>query len=352
MKRSGQLTAILITFILIPSCIEEDIFGLSGNKQVRAFEIPGQAGPTTINPADNTVIVPFAEGADVSALAPTVIEISNLASIEPGVGEVQDFRETVSYIVTAEDGSVAEWEVTAVIAEPTPQLENSNFDAWYDAGGYSQPGESDNNTLWDTANPGLAIVGQSNTTPGQVSGTDLAARLVSIRAPLFVRMAAGTLYTGSFTDGFPDPTDPRSNITFGTPFAGRPDAFRIDYRYLPGEQYLDGDGNPLPGSDEADLYVLLEKRENDQVERIGTGWLRTADRVEDWTTIEVSITYGELTSMDPEFAYANILAGESWGDPGDRPTHIVVVFSSSALGDSFTGAIGSELWVNNFELVY
>lgn len=352
MKRSGQLIITLISLILVSSCIGEDIFGLSDNKQIKIFEVPGQAGPTTINPSDNTIIVPFAEGADVSALIPSTIQISNLAKIEPGVGEVQDFRETISYFVTAEDGSVAEWQVTAFIAEPTPQLDNSNFDLWFDAGGYSQPGESDNNTVWDTANPGLAIVGQSNTTPQQISGTDLAARLISVRAPLLVRMAAGTLYTGSFTDGFPSITDPRSNITFGTPFAGRPDAFRIDYRYLPGDQYLDGDGNSLSGSDQADLYVLLERRENDRVERIGTGWLRTPDRVEDWTTIEVPIKYGELTSSDPEFTYANIQPGESWGDPEGRPTHIIVVFSSSALGDFFTGAIGSELWVNNFELVY
>ena len=352
MKRSVWLTVTLITLVIASSCIDEDIFGLSDNKQIKTFEVPGQAGPSTINLSDNTVIVPFAEGADVSALTPSTIEISNLASIEPDVAEIQDFREAVSYFVTAEDGSVTEWQVTAVIAEPTPQLNNSDFDLWFDAGGYLQPGENGDNTIWDTANPGLAIVGQSNTTPQQIDGTDLAARLISVRAPLLVRMAAGTLYTGSFTDGFPSITDPRSNITFGTPFVGRPDAFRIDYRYLPGDQYLDGDGNPLSGSDQADLYVLLERRENDRVERIGTGWLRISDRVEDWTTIEVPIKYGELTSSDPEFDYANILPGESWGNPEDRPTHIIVVFSSSALGDFFTGAIGSELWINNFELVY
>jgi hypothetical protein len=219
---------------------------------------------------------------------------------------------------------------------------------------YFQPGESADNTIWDTANRGVAIAGDANTTREDLGGGDFAAKMTSVAAPLIVRMAAATLFTGKFTEGFPSPSDPRSNIDFGTPFAGKPSAFRVDYRYLPGESYEDGDGTPLPGSDQCDIYVLLQKREGDQSQRIGTGWFRSDQQVADFTNLEVEIKYGELTASDPEFEYANIRTeeGESWGDSGDTPTHIVVVFSSSALGDFFTGAIGSELWVNNFELVY
>ncbi len=343
---------LLLALILLQGCIKEDKFGLSGFNQIRAFEIPGQAGPTTISQDELRITIPFAEGEDVSALAPQRIEISNLARISPRAGEVQDFREPVLYTVTAEDGSEAVWEVTVRVAEPQPQLANSGFDLWYDAGGYQQPGSDAESTIWDTANPGLAIVGGANTTPEDLGNGDFAARMVSVRAPLFVRMAAATLYTGSFTDGFPNPTDPRSNIDFGTLFSGRPSAFRVAYRYLPGAEYLDGSGNPLPGGDQADLYILLERREGDQVARVGTAWYRSGDTVADWQTLEVPVKYGPLSSSDPEFEYANIRPGETWADPDARPTHITVVFSSSALGDFFTGAIGSELWVNDFELVY
>jgi hypothetical protein len=353
MKKLIRHTLTLFALIpLLSACIQEDQFGLSGFKAIKAFEIPGQAGSTTINPADRTLAVSFPEGTDLTSLAPSVIELSNFATVTPGVGEAQDFSSPVIYTVTAEDGTQAEWEVTAIRADPQPQLPNSNFDQWYDAGGYQQPGEGPENKTWDTANKALALVGRFNTFPEDLGDGDLAARMVSQAAPLIVRMAAATLYTGSFTDEFPSATDPRSNIDFGVPFAGRPQAFRVDYRYLPGEEYLDADGNPLPGGDQADIYVLLEKRENGQVERIGTGWYRSDERIEDWTTLEVPIQYGELTSADPEFEYANIRPGESWGNPDDTPTHITVVFSSSALGDFFTGAIGSELWVNDFELVY
>lgn len=352
MKKQLLYIGSIFLFVLQQACIPDDKFGFSDFKEIKTFEIPGQAGATTINKVDRTIAVPFAEDAAVTALAPSIIELSNMASVEPRVGQIQDFSMPVIYTVTAEDGSQAFWEVSAIRAEPRPQLTNTDFDLWYDAGGYLQPGESAGNTIWDTANKALSLVGRFNTSPEDLGGGDLAARMVSQKAPLLVRMAAATLYTGTFTDGFPSATDPRSNIDFGTPFAGRPRAFRVDYRYLPGAEYLDADGNPLPGGDQADIYVLLEKRDGDQVARIGTGWHRSGEVAEEWTTLEIDIKYGQLTASDPEFEYANIRDGEAWGNPEDRPTHITVVFSSSALGDFFIGAVGSELWVNDFELVY
>lgn len=345
---------LLTIFLFLQSCIQEDKFGLSPFKDITAFELPGQAGGTTINSTDRIIVVPMGEEADITQLAPSRITISNLAEVMPGVGEMQDFTETVTYVVTAEDGSTADWLVNVISAAPNPQLPNSNFDQWYAVGNYMQPGENADNTIWGTANRAVAIVGSANTIPEDLGGGDFAARMTTVAAPLIVRIAAATLFTGSFTDGFPSATDPRSNIDFGAPFSGRPEAFTIDYRYMPGDSYEDADGNPLQGGDECDIYVLLQKREGDQVERIGTGWFRDGTAVADWSNIEVEIKYGELTPSDPEFEYANVRAeeNETWGNPNDIPTHIVVVFSSSALGDFFTGAIGSDLWVNNLELIY
>jgi hypothetical protein len=339
---------------LLQGCIKEDEFGLSSFKEIKAFEIPGQAGGTTINKDERAIVVPMGEDADITQLAPSRIDISNLATVRPVEGESRDFTDPVIYTVIAEDGSRAEWTVTVVPAVPNPQLPNSDFDQWFPVSDYFQPGESADNSVWDTANRAVAIAGDANTTRDDLGGGDFAAKMTSVAAPLLVRMAAATMFTGEFTTGFPSPTNPRSNIDFGTPFSGKPSAFKIDYRYLPGDSYEDEDGNVLSGGDQCDIYVLLQKREGDQSERIGTGWFRSDQSVDDFTTLEVEIKYGELTSADPEFEFANVRTdeGESWGNPDDTPTHIVVVFSSSALGDFFTGAIGSELTVNNFELIY
>lgn len=343
---------VIATCFTIETCISEDEFGLSPYKEIKDFQLPGQAGITAINSEELSVVIPMSEEADLSSITPATIEISNLARITPSITAPQDFSQPVLYTVTAEDESTALWTVTAVAALPNPQLPNSNFDEWYNVSDYQQPGSNADNTVWGTANRALAIAGDANTNPEDLGNGDFAARLTSVSAPLLVRMAAATLFTGSFTEGFPNPVDPRSNINFGTPFNGRPSAFSVDYLYTPGPSYEDEDGVPLPGGDQCDIYVLLEKREGDTIERIGTGWFRSDETVSDFSTLEIDIKYGELTPSDPEFEYANIRAGESWGDAQDTPTHITVVFSSSALGDFFTGAIGSELWVNNFELIY
>jgi hypothetical protein len=353
--KNGKLLNFLFLMLgifALSACIKEDEFGLSSFNEIKVFELPGQAGLTTINKEERSIVIPMSEGAELEALIPVNVEISNFAVLTPSAAETQDFSNEVQYTVKAEDGSVAIWTVSAVPALPNPQLPNSNFDSWYTVGSYQQPGENAESTVWGTANRALAIAGDANTNPEDLGNGDFAARLTSVAAPLLVRMAAATLFTGKFTEGFPNPTDPRSNIDFGTPFNGRPASFSVDYKYIPGAYYEDANGNPLPGGDECDIYVLLERREGNSVERIGTGWFRSGIQETDFTTLEVPVKYGELTPADPEFDYANIREGESWGDPQATPTHIIVVFSSSALGDFFTGAIGSELWVNNFELVY
>ncbi|MEO0505598.1 MAG: PCMD domain-containing protein [Bacteroidota bacterium] len=353
MKKTKSIYILIILCgFLLQTCISEDEFARSPFKAITAFELPGQAGISSINEEDQLIIIPMSEEAELINISPSLIEISNLARITPSIETERDFSQPVDYTVTAEDNSTAIWTINAIPALPNPQLPNSDFDLWYTVGNYQQPGESADNTVWGTANRALAIAGDANTNPEDLGGGDFAARLTSEAAPLLVRMAAATLFTGTFTEGFPNPTDPRSNIDFGTLFNGRPEAFRVDYRYLPGDSYEDADGNVLPDGDQCDIYVLLEKRDGDNVERIGTGWFRSGDTVSDFSNLEVNIKYGELTSVDPEFEYANIREGESWGNAADTPTHIIVVFSSSALGDFFTGAIGSELWINNFELLY
>jgi hypothetical protein len=352
LNKKIKILGLYSTILFLFSCIEDDIFPLSAFNEIRVFELPGQAGLTSIDKENSIITIPMSEGADLSNLIPSNLKISNLARITPPIDEAQNFTEEVIYTVTAENGNKKEWKVNAVAALPNPQLPNSNFDLWYNVGNYQQPGESAQATVWGTANRALAIVGNANTTPENIGNNDNAAKLTSVAAPLLVRMAAATLFTGKFTEDFPSPTDPRSNIDFGTPFNGKPLSFKVDYKYLPGESYEDEDGNVLQGSDQCDIYVILEKREENIVKRLGTGWYRSDEEVTDWTNLEVDIKYGELSPSDPEYSYANIREGEIWGSLEETPTHITVVFSSSALGDFFTGAIGSELWVNNFELVY
>jgi hypothetical protein len=335
------------------SCIPEDKFGLSTRKEIKEFEIPGQAGVSVINKDSLTVVIPVDFDYDQSSATPSKIVLSNMASSTPGEGETQDFSEgVVIYSVSAEDKSIAEWAVSLKIQQSEVQLPNSDFNLWYDAGGYPEPGDGITESVWGTANKALALVGGYNTEPVSDGNNGFYAKMTTIQAPAIVRIAAATLFTGSFKDGFPSIEDPRSNIDFGMPYTSVPTGFKVMYIYVPGDSYEDGDGNPLPGADACDIYVMLEVWEEQEgttiKKRVATAWYRSSDIISSWTALNLTFTYGELPGSDPDY----MKPADGYAPSGSKPTHITVVFSSSALGDFFTGAIGSILEVDDFELIY
>ncbi len=344
---------ILLIFVFLSvSCIPDDKFGLSTRKEIKEFEIPGQAGVSVINMDSLSVVIPVSFDYDQSSVTPSKIVLSNMANSIPGQGETQDFSEgAIVYLVTAEDKSIAEWAVSLKIQQSEVQLPNSDFNLWYDAGGYPEPGDGSTASIWGTANKALSLVGNFNTEPVPDENNGFYAKMTTIQAPAIVRIAAATLFTGTFTDGFPSIEDPRSNIDFGTPYTSVPKGFKVMYKYNPGESYEDADGNPLPGSDACDIYVLLEVWEQGSStikRRVGTAWHRSSDVISDWTDLNLTFTYGELSNSDPDY----MKPADGYAPEGSKPTHITVVFSSSALGDFFTGAIGSVLEVDDFELIY
>ena len=335
------------------SCLKEDRFPYSDKNAILSFGLPGQAGATAIDNDSLLITIPFPSGSDLTSLLPTGVTINNLSTINPDTIYKQDFTLPFTYVVKAENGDEANWLVKVVEQGSNPQLSNSNFDLWYSAGSYQQPGESATSTIWDTANRAMEIAGSANTVPVLNSGDDYYVNMISVAAPALVRMAAATIYTGSFTTGFPSVTDPRSNITFGTPYAGSPVSFSTDYQYTPGASYEDENGNVIPGNDSCDVYVLLQivdENDPENVQRVATAWYRSGDTVTDWTTITIDFTYGQLPAGSPSFMQP--IAPETWAPAGSAANQITVVYSSSSLGDHFTGAIGSELNANNFVLNY
>ena len=81
------------------------------------FEFPQQTGSAIINTESHTVSIEVEYGANPNNLIPTIF-ISSGATIDPASGMVQDFSETVTYTVTAEDGTTQQaWMVTVDVSE-------------------------------------------------------------------------------------------------------------------------------------------------------------------------------------------------------------------------------------------
>lgn len=346
----------LLVFVLLAGCVTEDYFGKSDRSRIKTFVIPGQSGFSDINDEELTIDVTMPEDVIDLTLTPSEITLSNFASVSPGAGEEQDFSNPVEYFVTSEDGSQTVYMVRVERGGSQAQLDNSSFEDWYtESTGFStveQPGRDKNSTIWGTANRGLALGGSPGNTSKQDRSGSSYARMESVAAPALVRIAAATIFTGKFTDGFPSVSDPRSNITLGTPFTSRPLSVSFQYTYQPGESNEDENGQPLSYGDQCDIYFLLENRTNGQVKRVGTAWFRSGEAVSDWSSEIIPIKYGPLDSSDPWFEYAQPRDEEIWGDGSEPITHVTFLATSSFEGDFFKGAIGSTLELDEIELGY
>ena len=94
-----------------------DIYVLSTDKAITSFVFNGlsPAVTATINEAAKTISATVPASTNRTALVPT-IAISNKATINPVSGLAKDFTGPVTYTVTAEDGTTAQYTVTVSLA--------------------------------------------------------------------------------------------------------------------------------------------------------------------------------------------------------------------------------------------
>lgn len=88
------------------SCIQKNTAN-----DITAFTVPNQYGNTSIDTSNHTIYFEVKQGTSVTALSPT-ITISTNADIYPDSGAVRDFSGSVTYLVTAQDGSPQVWTVS------------------------------------------------------------------------------------------------------------------------------------------------------------------------------------------------------------------------------------------------
>jgi len=86
----------------------------NSDKQITDFRFTTPTAVGVINEGAKTIAVEVPKGTDVSALVPA-IAISDKATVSPASGVAQNFTNPVTYTVTAEDGSTAEYVVTVTI---------------------------------------------------------------------------------------------------------------------------------------------------------------------------------------------------------------------------------------------
>lgn len=174
------------------------------------------------------------------------------------------------------------------------------------------------------------------------------------------KLAAGSLFLGWFDDSNPmgNMNDPAVMMFYGIPFSSNQPikGMQVDILYHPGNG---------PSSDSGSLAIeLIRQRDlSQELEYHGANpdgtWhsKNNADRVARGHSI-VATQAGTLDNGDtadlvvPDNTWQTVFVPLEYDGAYPTYTHLTVTFSSSSKGDSYKGAVGSILKIDNIRLIY
>lgn len=216
------------------------------------------------------------------------------------------------------------------------------------------PGTGDVTTHWDSGNEGAATANgilTDKSTDMVHSGT-YSARLES--KIMFTMIAAGNLFFGDYvkTDGT------NGVLALGREYNGsHPTKLRVYANYRPGTNLSIKDDNKdyvgdltASGCDNGQIYVALT---------VGTVDIRTNPKDRKLFNVddEQVLAYGQVTwkeafGPDGQLQMIEIPIEYKANARTTRPTHLIITCCASKFGDFFSGAEGSVMYLDDFELVY
>ena len=188
-------------------------------------------------------------------------------------------------------------------------------------------------------------------------------------------MVTGTIFLGKIREPISSTKSPYSKMEMGIPYNKRPKAlvydFKVDMPNVNTRVKATGFGSKktLQGRDNAEVYVLLQKRWEDakgnlHALRVGTGRERYGKSVALTKRHQLPIHYGDITKQSFYKPYMGLLNGakayhaynskgklvpvqeEGWAPADATPTHVLVM-ASSTCGEAFIGTEGLTMYIDN-----
>lgn len=226
------------------------------------------------------------------------------------------------------------------------------------------------------------VKGSCAVTPATVNGQKMAkveAKMEHVKALGIINMdvmVAGTIFLGELVEPVTSTKTPFGKMSMGMPYTKRPVALVFDYKVdMPNtNSRIKSTGlspkKTLSGRDQAEVYVLLQKRWEDEkgnlhAQRVGTGRERYSKSIPLTKGHQLKINYGDITGQPYYKSWMGLLNGakayyaknskgklvpvqeEGWAPAGTSPTHVLIMASSSC-GEPFVGTEGVTLYVSNF----
>lgn len=188
-------------------------------------------------------------------------------------------------------------------------------------------------------------------------------------------MVAGSIFLGRIFEPITSTKGPFSKMEMGIPYTKRPVALVFDYKVdMPaGNVRTKSTGfspkKTLQGRDNAEVYVLLQKRWEDAdgklyAQRVGTGRERYSRSIPFTKGHQLKIHYGDITREPFYKPWMGLLSGSKayyarnskgklvpvnevgWAPADAQPTHVLMMASSSC-GEPFVGTEGLTLYIDN-----
>lgn len=325
--------------------------------------ITAKKGEGVVDPAKMFIEYKKASASEWTTVAATVNGTDAYKATLTGLTAETAYQYRMAY----RDGDTNfESEIKSFTTEVATALINGNMDDWYKSGKtwyacsesyFSANGSS----FWDSSNPGTttgagALVNK-NPTQGNAATVHTAggksAELKSQYASAFGigKFAAASLYTGKFkklqgADG--------AVIDFGQPFTARPTQLHGYFQYTSAKINYVGKDTPASAN--------IVKNQTDDICSIYIALTTEAKTVDNtvvstfvnWETDPAVVAYGELPASDcvTTNGWKEFTIDLKYHNLTTKPTHIIIVCSSSKYGDYFTGGDGSIMYVDDLSLVY
>ncbi len=370
--RIFRLMLVTVLAVVAVSCIRKE--PLNAECDITAAILEGDILNRAPIIENNKVTFIVKNNVSVTNLAPE-FELTPGATIEPASGTARDFSTPQTYMTSSEDGK---WHKVYTVEVRRNNSDDVNldfnfenvrkvsalmgacsYDVFYEVG--ANGAES---LAWASGNPGFALTLQG-TTPSTFptfqsdnGWTGKCVEMVTRATGTFGEgvkkpLAAGNLFLGKF-DMNNAVNKPLESTRFGTPFTNIPLTLSGYYKYKPGETYCKmnpstGKLEPVEGkTDECNIYSVFFEVTEDMEWLDGTNVMAEDNQnivaiarlspeqrglTPEWTQFNVPYVYRPGKTVDPQ----KLIEGKY---------SITVVFSSSIDGDYFSGAIGSNLLVD------
>lgn len=326
------------------------------NAEITGFTIQNHEADTyIIQFHDNNIRIVFKQNIDWPITIEPEISITpgaTFTNYKPGEPLIfAPFENTKKITLRAEDGDEKTWNIQIVSS-----IENSDFEKWINVGDPNKlinidpiPGKG---LGWATANNSF-VAGTTPVPHDNGYAAQLQTGIQNLSSlGLGELITAGSIFTGYFKMNLN--LDELASMTYlGIPFIERPKSISVDAKYIAGSKFQQSvkknkggyELTDITGVDEGRIWVEILHYEGEGpleyhmkdvkgLTVLGKGEIifKGSDKsLVNWNTYEIPIIYSNKTL---------------------KPTHIVIVMTSSRQGDYFIGAKGSTLTVDNVIINY